>query len=234
MPPGQRGQTRRSSRNTRRKSSAQHAAGAQQIEIEEPAPSSSASAGSIRAKGPRMDHLVDDRCRAAPMARREDGASPHVTPGAKPPAAGMDRRREPPRTAENRRVIHPRALRCAHPTASPQLSAGSTHPIEFRSLLGHCNATMIIRHAHVVLHVARDEVHCMHQRATPGDIAAAASECSQTIDINFLFTEEGTVYRPLRKHPAGAGLSTPCWPPGQAEDCANCPKMRTGDRSIVN
>jgi hypothetical protein len=32
------------------------------------------------AKGRRMDHSVDDRCRAAPMATREEGAySPYVT-----------------------------------------------------------------------------------------------------------------------------------------------------------
>jgi hypothetical protein len=34
----------------------------------------------VSGKGPRMDHSVDDRCRAAPMARREEGAySPYVT-----------------------------------------------------------------------------------------------------------------------------------------------------------
>jgi hypothetical protein len=41
-----------------------------------------------------MDHSVDDRCRAAAMARREEWASsPYVIAGATP-SAGMDRRRE--------------------------------------------------------------------------------------------------------------------------------------------
>jgi hypothetical protein len=55
-------------------------------------------------KGPRMDHSVDDRCRAAPMARREEGAySPYVTE--------EQRRQRGWIGAENDRVILSRALR---------------------------------------------------------------------------------------------------------------------------